>query len=479
MQLCPFPSRKRARTVVTIGLTSVLACLVVVGCGGTPHNTAAVPRATTATANLATTVPGNPTNDSPSSTMARSVTFPGKGDSGPAIRTLQVGRSDARRVLILVPGWFEAAGALLPVADAVVQRSPETQVWAVDRREQGPVDLSHMGGDPRDAAEYYLGGHYTKADTGPASAWGLASTLTDLRRVVLAASDRGHRQVILGGHSWGATTAMVYAGWDFSGRPGYRDLSGLVVIDGGVHGSFAGEGYTYDVRPEQARARLAQIQQHPIDTSLALLYGVKESETPPILFQLAAQRALKAPTALSTLASELPPSFRPPTAVTNRALLGWLFDTHVPIPDLRVHSGHLTSSGQVRDWIDTGATPISRLAETLAGPNPTGFEWYWPARLTLDLEAADPFAETATTQLLGLRLTHTTEITTPLYVFQTGLTHGTVIKSARWVVAHSKITRADYQSDNAMSHIEPLVVPPTHNKFINTIVPFLSAVPAN
>lgn len=37
-----------------------------------------------------------------------------------------------------------AAGALLPVADAVVQRSPGTQVWAVDRREQGLIDVSHM-----------------------------------------------------------------------------------------------------------------------------------------------------------------------------------------------------------------------------------------------------------------------------------------------------------------------------------------------
>lgn len=335
-----------------------------------------------------------------------------------------------------------------------------------------------MGPNVQDGTEYYLGDHYRRPDTAPAAAWGLASTLDDLRRVVLAASDHGRRQVILGGHSWGATTAMLYAGWDFNGRPGFRDLAGLVVIDGGVHGSFAGEGSTYDVNAEQARAQLAQIQQHPIDTSLALLYGFNYSATAPILLQLVAQRALKAPTAPSTLVGELPPALRPPTAVTNRALLGWLFDTHAPIPDLQVHSGHLTSAGPVQDWIDTGPTPISRLAEALAGPDPTGLEWYWPERLTLDLEAADPFVETETTKLLGLRLNHMSEITTPLYVFQTGLTHGTVIVSARWVVAHSKITRTDYQADNSMTHLEPLVDPPNKNHLIDTIAPFLANLPS-
>lgn len=475
------PSRylRYGRTAVKTGLTCLLAGLLVVGCAGTRRDTTTAPLATTTSPERVTTTSGSPATVAPRRTARRSVVFPAHGDAGPAIRVTEVGRSDARRVLVLVPGWFEAAGALLLVADAVVQRSPETQVWAVDRREQGLVDVSHMSASAESAAKYYLSNRYAAPDTARATGWGLASTLDDLRRVVVAASDHGRRQVVLGGHSWGATTAMLYAGWDFNGRPGFRDLAGLVLIDGGVHGSFAGEGATYDVRPDQARARLAQVRQHPIDTSLALLYGFKKSETAPILFQLAAQLAKKAPTARSALVGELPRRLRPPVAVTNRGLLGWLFDTHAPIADLQVRSGHLTSSGQARDWIDTGRSPISRLAEAMAGPDPSGFEWYWPARLTLDLEAADPFAETATTELLGFRLSHTTEITTPLYVFQTGLTHGTVVKSARWVVAHSQIRRADYQGDNSMTHLEPLVVPPTRNRFIETIVPFLSALPAN
>ena len=68
--------------------------------------------------------------------------------------------------------------------------------------------------------------------------WGLELALEDLRRVVKRAR-RGGRKLILGGHSLGASTAVAYAAWDFRGHAGYRDLSGLVLIDGGLLGSFA------------------------------------------------------------------------------------------------------------------------------------------------------------------------------------------------------------------------------------------------
>lgn len=72
---------------------------------------------------------------------------------------------------------------------------------------------------------------------------GLTRTLSDLRAVVQAAAAGGRHRVVLGGHSWGATTALAYAASDFGGSAGHRDLSGLVLIDGGVHGAFAGGGY--------------------------------------------------------------------------------------------------------------------------------------------------------------------------------------------------------------------------------------------
>ena len=44
--------------------------------------------------------------------------------------------------------------------------------------------------------------------------------------------------MILGGHSLGASLTTIYAAWDFDGRPGHRDVDGLVLIDGGTLGSF-------------------------------------------------------------------------------------------------------------------------------------------------------------------------------------------------------------------------------------------------
>src|SRR5207244_11935774 len=53
----------------------------------------------------------------------------------------------------------------------------------------------------------------------------------DLRIVAKAAAKDG-RNVAMGGHSLGGSITTAYATWDFNGRPGRRDLSGLLFIDG-------------------------------------------------------------------------------------------------------------------------------------------------------------------------------------------------------------------------------------------------------
>jgi hypothetical protein len=140
---------------------------------------------------------------------------------------------------------------------------PGTQVWAVDRREQNLADLSGFrGGDPDQAAAYYLGGHYPEQTAQTAAyvaGWGLSVEPDDLRQVVLAARDGGRLRVVLGGRSWGAATALAYAAWDFAGRSGYRDLAGLVLIDGGVHDALAGEGDVYRLSAKDASDGLAAI----------------------------------------------------------------------------------------------------------------------------------------------------------------------------------------------------------------------------
>jgi len=388
--------------------------------------------------------------------------MPGADAPGPAaqdrVHVLKVGSARARQVLVLVPGAFGAAGSLAPVARKLAAHSPDTQVWVVDRREQNLADLGGFRRSPDGAADYYLGGHYraqTPQTVPYVRDWGLAVELADLRQVVREAGEGGRRQVVLGGHSWGATTALAYAAWDFDGQPGYRDLSGLVLIDGGVHDAFAGEGITYRLTADQAAAWLARIADGEVfDESLTM----GRTETFAILQQLAGTYAATAPDQPSTLAAQLPAWLRPPTEVTNAGLVDWLYVSHPLVPDLSINPAF---------------TPPADLARALAGPVPSLPEWYWPNRLTLDLQAADPFADTAVARGLGLRLWHTREIDVPLYSFQTGLTHGTANAAAQWVVAQSRITAATYAGNDAMTHLDPLFASPDRNTFLHTVTPFL------
>ena len=74
----------------------------------------------------------------------------------------------------------------------------------------------------------------------------------DIRKVVKAAG-KGGRTVVLGGHSLGGSITTAYATWDFNGKPGAKDLAGLVYIDGG---SLGGTPPT----AEQAQASLDRLQ---------------------------------------------------------------------------------------------------------------------------------------------------------------------------------------------------------------------------
>ncbi|MEV1167080.1 hypothetical protein [Nonomuraea sp. NPDC049784] len=311
------------------------------------------------------------------------VSMPGADAPGPAaddrVHVLKVGSPGARQVVVLVPGQFGAAGGLAPLARELAARLPGTQIWAVDRREQNLTDLRGFRRSPDRAADYYLGEHYraqTPQTVPYVGQWGLGVELADLRRVVLAAADGGRRRVILGGHSWGATTALAYAGWDFDGHPGYRDLSGLVLIDGGVHDAFAGEGYTYRLTTDQADARLAEIAGGEVfDESLTM----GRTETFAILQQLAGKYAAALPDEPSAVAGHLPAGLRPPAQVTNEGLVEWLFVTHPLVPDLSVNPAY---------------TSPAALARALAGPVPSLFEWYWPNRLSLDPLLAAPAKNT-------------------------------------------------------------------------------------
>jgi pimeloyl-ACP methyl ester carboxylesterase len=184
-----------------------------------------------------------------SASAPRAFPVPGVAGAGPArydrVLVERFGPASARTVLVLVPGSTSGAGAFGFVAPDLVKRVPGLQVWAVERREHAFEDtLVIERGDPDQALAYYLQGRPIDGHTfrpppagevGFMAKWGLGLLLGDLRRVIRKAR-AGGRRVILGGHSLGASAAEAYASWDFAGRPGHRDLAGLVLIDGGLEG---------------------------------------------------------------------------------------------------------------------------------------------------------------------------------------------------------------------------------------------------
>ena len=239
------------------------------------------------------------------------------------------GPASAKRVLILVPGTQGGAGDFSLVGPEIARRVPGLQVWAYERRSQAFED--HTGfatGDPDRAFRYYLRrrgdrvedvrARRRRARCRSCASGGSGSRSRTCARVVRRAR-RGGRKVILGGHSLGASMAVAYAAWDFGGRAGHRDLSGLVLIDGGLLGTFTS--------PQLAgvRRRLAALRRG--DPFLDLL-GIGVPWASGVFSGLAGLYARLAPDARATLIDypAIPPALRAPFPVTNEAGLGYAFD---------------------------------------------------------------------------------------------------------------------------------------------------------
>ncbi|HET8822822.1 MAG TPA: hypothetical protein VFM57_14855 [Thermoleophilaceae bacterium] len=384
----------------------------------------------------------------------------------------QLGPAGARSVLVLVPGTNGGAGGVVPVARDIVRRVPRTQVWILDRRQQAFEDTSvFRTGDPQRAQDYYLGFQYERVngtDVPFVANWGLKLQLADLRSVVRRAR-AGGRRVILGGHSAGASTAVAYAAWDFGGRPGYRDLDGLVLIDGGLLGSFRSADLA------RARRDLAAIRRG--DVFLDIL-GLGLPEGNSLLAQTAALWALEHPDEPSVIQQYqfLPDYLKPPVRATNEAQLGFALDEDTS-PDslglIHIRAGRLADSGDPRGWLDGEHTPIRRHARAWAADAPNALEWYYPNRLRLDIDAASPLRQTPAARFLGLRLMHGNEIDVPLYAYSTDLTEGGVARGARRLAARAPIPSLRVVDDRRASHLDPLSAAPRTNRFLRTVVPFL------
>jgi pimeloyl-ACP methyl ester carboxylesterase len=359
-------------------------------------------------------------------------------------------------VLILVPGLGGGAGNFAVIGPALVERVPDLQVWAVDRRGDRLEDqLGFAAGEPGAAYRYYFDGLALGASrfdpnratkTPAAKDWGLAVNLADLRAVVKRAR-AGGRRVLLGGHSLGAATAVAYAAWEFAGKPGHRDLAGLVLIDGGQLGTF---GFPTLAQTNAALAKVSAAQ--PFEDGLGIgvpwLYGV--------FAQLAAWYALWAPDAPSEIAASplLPPSFRPTEPVTNREFF-----------ERSLAAGGISAE---RCGVDGALRMVGAV-------NPNAFDWYFPTRLKIDLLGAARLRDDPVARRLGLRLRHLREISVPVYALATG-DIPTTATGAKALLASSRSPKgkARIVSDPTMRHADPLCTPYERSPFLRTLVAWLA-----
>jgi pimeloyl-ACP methyl ester carboxylesterase len=397
------------------------------------------------------------------------------------------GSSAAKTVLVLVPGTNGGRGDFTLTARELVKDVPGLQVWAVDRRSQRMEDTSvfarALAGTvtPQAMFDYYAGWiadpsitpHYQPPDAsklGFAADWGLRVQLEDVKRVVDKARSDG-RRVILGGHSLGASVAVAYASWDFAGRPGYKDLDGVVLIDGGLRGSFDSADLA------DAKQRLAAIRKQPF---LDLL-GLGLPWVTGILSESAAILALKDPhgPSVGQAFPLLPPAFKPPVPATNAGQFGYAFDASTSPKSLgliQVRAGSLGADG---DWVDGEVSPLQRVAETFGQEPANAVEWFYPSRLNLDVDAASPLVENSAAKFLGLRIEYARQADMPVYALQTSLTNGAVLKGAKSFVARSKSPKqlAEYvDASHDMSHLDPLTAAPATNTYLKTVVPWLKGL---
>jgi pimeloyl-ACP methyl ester carboxylesterase len=346
----------------------------------------------------------------------------------------------ARAIIVAMPGFLGGAGSFDGLARALVKRSAReghpVEVWAIDRRSNLLEDLRGMDAaeamnDPELARAYYISrsitvngqrfeGYLQPSATSLAymSEWGLPSLVDDLRAVIERAG-MGRDRVVLLGHSLGASIVEAYAAWSFAdGTRGYDTIAGLVLVDGVASGSSVTETQYY-MGGASAPGGLGASQGvtmlragGPYYFALPLL-GVQAV----VLAEIVARRALVAPEAVVTDArrDEL---FRtllgldrvPP--MTNAAAFGFAFDgdscalsfaamnVGAPIGPTRRAMSLLgpmitvpSDPTMTYRWTDApmSAPPEHTPMRTAAlgwAASPSNFgEWYFPARLPLDVSA--------------------------------------------------------------------------------------------
>ena len=285
-----------------------------------------------------------PPNPAPSLSLGKTSTFSVPGVSVPGtpsqydkVMVRRFGSPSATNVLVLVPGTSAGAADFDIVGPYLATHVPNLQVWAEMRREGALEDDSmllkglHHQASPQKVFNYYVGWianpkispHYQPlraSQYGFVDDWGLAVAMGDLHNVIALARDAGKHTVILGGHSLGGAEASIYPVWDFNGRGGYKDIAGIIGIDGdaGLSSSFGQAPTTTAAAANAALAKLAA------GSPWLDLLGLGLPWISGAFAETGALAALQAPNAPSVGQSFalLPPDLKPPVPATNAAAAG-------------------------------------------------------------------------------------------------------------------------------------------------------------
>jgi len=404
------------------------------------------------------------------------------------VGVLKAGPPDAKRVLILLPGTSGGAGYMAPLAEEVAGKAKHWQVWVVERRENLFEDHSAADRLKRGEAtaqqmfDYYLGwvlnpairDHYSFPLGGPSytRGWGMRVAVEDVRRVVQEARKQS-RHVVLGGHSLGASIATAYATWDFGGRAGGEDLSGLILVDGGSGPATLTEA--------QATSALQNLQ----SSSPWLSFGGIPAPLAGLFNIVGAALAKADPDGPSILQPwPLLPSFlRAPVPLTNEAAYGYAFDSETSPPNLaaiQVHAGRLAAEGDPRGWDQAGEiTPIQRAADMFFGtglPGVDGTAWFHPQRLTIDAGAVGAGIANPAQPVLDVAATHGRDVGhLSIYAFGAALGGERVVEAAELLAGQSGIPRRELvlvDASATYAHIDPISAYP-QNDFVDSLLPFL------
>ena len=424
-------------------------------------------------------------------TWMRGVSAPGTPATLDRVGVIKVGPKSAKNVLVLEPGTSAGSAYFVPLAQWIVAKTRGWQVWSVERRENlledhSVLNLAKEGkASDQELFDYYLGWladpsikHHIRpvpnASVGFARQWGLNVAIGDLRQVIEAAKRLGGK-VVLGGHSLGGSVVTAYATWDFQGKAGAENLSGLVYDDGG--------SFKAPVTATTATNELRSLQK----SSPWLAFSGIPAPDLGLFSATGSTGALIDPNARSVGQTFplLPPALKPTVRVTNLALFGYDTDpkTSTLVVAAQAHVGQLAATGDPRGWDRAGAiTPLSRWASMLSGTGLTsvdGSEWYFPMRLTIDTGAVGDGIANPAQRVLNVKATHGRDLPRSLRIYAFGAYGGAAVTGAAATLAKqshippSHLTLANFEGTYA--HNDPAAAYPK-NAFFDRLVPFLQKI---